>query len=187
MDEAMEEVGGKVLRTKVGDVNVAEVMIEENASFGGEPSGTWLHPDFCMCPDGILSGLRMAEIVSKEGKLSELLEKFHQYPHMREKVICSKEEKFKVMENMEDLLKDAFDDIKDINTESNSFNDIQMDEYQKFIDLSYSELLSMFHMSKPEADELVERIKGLDGVDEIKTAANERLDENFFDGIFVLP
>ena len=30
---------------------------------------------------------------------------------MREKVICSKEEKFKVMENMEDLLKGAFDDI----------------------------------------------------------------------------
>ena len=116
MDEAMEEVGGKVLRTKVGDVNVADVMIEENASFGGEPSGTWLHPDFCMCPDGILSGLRMAEIVSKEGKLSELLGRFTDYPHMREKVICSKEEKIAVMENMEDLLRDAFDDIKEINT-----------------------------------------------------------------------
>ncbi|MBR5504116.1 MAG: phosphoglucosamine mutase [Methanobrevibacter sp.] len=116
MDEAMEEVGGKVLRTKVGDVNVADVMIEENANFGGEPSGTWLHPDFCMCPDGILSGLRMAEIVSKEGKLSELLGRFTDYPHMREKVICSKEEKIAVMENMEDLLSNAFDDIKEINT-----------------------------------------------------------------------
>lgn len=116
MDEAMAEVGGKVLRTKVGDVNVADVMIEENASFGGEPSGTWLHPDFCMCPDGILSGLRMAEIVSKEGKLSELLGQFQDYPHLREKVICSKEEKIAVMENMENLLSDAFDDISEINT-----------------------------------------------------------------------
>ncbi len=116
MDEAMEEVGGKVLRTKVGDVSVADVIIKENASFGGEPSGTWLHPDFCMCPDGILSGLRMAEIVSKEGKLSELLAGFNDYPHKREKVVCSKEEKIKVMENMEDLLKNAFDDIKEINT-----------------------------------------------------------------------
>ena len=116
MDEAMAEVGGKVLRTKVGDVNVAEVMIEENASFGGEPSGTWLHQDFCMCPDGILSGLRMAEIVSKEGKLSELLGRFQDYPHLREKVICSKEEKIAVMENMESLLSNAFDDISEINT-----------------------------------------------------------------------
>ena len=91
-------------------------MIEENASFGGEPSGTWLHPDFCMCPDGILSGLRMAEIVSKEGKLSKLLEDFKDYPNIREKVICSKEEKIAVMENMEELLSNAFDDIAEINT-----------------------------------------------------------------------
>ncbi len=116
MDESLAEVGGKVLRTKVGDVNVAEVIIEENATFGGEPSGTWLHPDFCMCPDGILSGLRMAEMVSKEGKLSELLAKFPDYPNIREKIVCSKEAKIKVMENMENLLKDAFDDIKEINT-----------------------------------------------------------------------
>jgi len=111
-----ESVKGKVLRTPVGDVNVAEVIIEENAAFGGEPSGTWLHPDFCMCPDGILSGLRMAEIVSRDGKLSDLLAAIPQYPNIREKITCSKEAKIKVMENMEDLLKDAFDDIVEVNS-----------------------------------------------------------------------
>ena len=111
-----ESVKGEVLRTPVGDVNVAEVIIEKNAAFGGEPSGTWLHPDFCMCPDGILSGLRMAEIVSREGKLSELLAQIPQYPNIREKITCSKEAKIKVMENMEDLLKDAFDDIVEVNS-----------------------------------------------------------------------
>ena len=116
MDESLKEVGGKVLRTKVGDVNVAEVIIEENATFGGEPSGTWLHPDFCMCPDGILSGLRMAEIVSSEGKLSKLLEEIPTYPNIREKITCSKEAKFKVMENMEELLNSEFDDIKEVNS-----------------------------------------------------------------------
>ena len=116
MDEAMAEVGGKVVRTPVGDVSVAKSIIEEDAKFGGEPSGTWLHPDFCMCPDGLLSGLRIAELVSHEGKLSELLSQFNDYPHKRDKVTCSKEAKVKVMENMEDLLKDAFDDIENINT-----------------------------------------------------------------------
>ena len=111
-----ESVNGEVLRTPVGDVNVAEVIIEKDAAFGGEPSGTWLHPDFCMCPDGILSGLRMAEIVSRDGKLSELLAQIPQYPNIREKITCSKEAKIKVMENMEDLLKDAFDDIVDVNS-----------------------------------------------------------------------
>ena len=110
-----ESVDGEVLRTKVGDVNVAEVIIEKNASFGGEPSGTWLHPDFCMCPDGILSGLRMAELVSNKGKLSELLAEIPSYPNIREKITCSKEAKIRVMENMKDLVEDAFDDISDIN------------------------------------------------------------------------
>ena len=111
-----ESVKGNVLRTPVGDVNVAEVIIENDAAFGGEPSGTWLHPDFCMCPDGILSGLRMAEIVSRDGKLSELLGEIPQYPNIREKIICSKEAKIKVMENMEELLKGAFDDIVEVNS-----------------------------------------------------------------------
>ena len=111
-----ESVKGEVLRTPVGDVNVAEVIIEKNAAFGGEPSGTWLHPDFCMCPDGILSGVRMAEIVSRDGKLSKLLAEIPSYPNIREKITCSKEEKIKVMENMEDLLKASFDDIVDVNS-----------------------------------------------------------------------
>ncbi len=111
-----ESVKGNVLRTPVGDVNVAEVIIQKDASFGGEPSGTWLHPDFCMCPDGILSGLRMAEIVSKEGKLSDLLAQIPSYPNIREKITCSKEAKIRVMENMEDLLNAAFDDVVDVNS-----------------------------------------------------------------------
>lgn len=115
MDEALANVGGEVFRTKVGDVSVADVILEEDADFGGEPSGTWLHPDFCMCPDGILSGLRIAELISEKGKLSELLATFPNYPNVREKVICSKEAKLKVMENMEELLKNEFDDIANIN------------------------------------------------------------------------
>jgi len=111
-----ESVSVKVYRTPVGDVNVAEVIIEKDASFGGEPSGTWLHPDFCMCPDGILSGLRMAELVSNKGKLSDLLDEIPSYPNIREKITCSKEAKIKVMENMEDLLKGAFDDIVEVNS-----------------------------------------------------------------------
>lgn len=114
MDEAVTELGGEVVRTKVGDVNVAEAIIEEDAVFGGEPSGTWLHPDFCMCPDGILSGLRMAEIISKKGSLSKLLDEIPNYPNIREKINCSKEDKIKVMENMEDLLTDAFANITNI-------------------------------------------------------------------------
>jgi len=115
MDESVKEVGGEIIRTMVGDVAVADVIIKENAVFGGEPSGTWLHPDFCMCPDGLLSALRIIEVVAKKGKLSKLLDDIPDYISIREKITCSKEAKIKVMENMEELLIAAFDDVAEIN------------------------------------------------------------------------
>lgn len=115
VDKCMEEVNGEVIRTKVGDVHVAEVIVESNASFGGEPSGTWLHPDFCMCPDGILSALKVIEIVEKYGPLSKLLEEIPSYPTIRDKIKCENIQKTLIMEKVKEELPDCFDDIKDVN------------------------------------------------------------------------
>ena len=115
VDKCMEEVGGEVVRTKVGDVHVAEVIVECNASFGGEPSGTWLHPDFCMCPDGILSALKVIEIVEKHGALSKLLDEIPSYPTIRDKIECENIQKTLIMEKVKEELPDYFEDIKDVN------------------------------------------------------------------------
>jgi phosphoglucosamine mutase len=116
IDDEVKKVNGEVIRTKVGDVNVAEAIIKEEAVFGGEPSGTWIHPDFCMCPDGILSGLKIAEIVSKEEPLSKLLDNISIYPNAREKIPCSSEDKINVMEKVESKIVNEFKDVKDINS-----------------------------------------------------------------------
>jgi phosphoglucosamine mutase len=115
VDKCMEEVGGEVIRTKVGDVHVAEVIVESNASFGGEPSGTWLHPDFCMCPDGILSALKVIEIVEKHGPLSKLLREIPSYPTIRDKIECENIRKTLIMEKVKEELPDHFEDLKDVN------------------------------------------------------------------------
>jgi phosphoglucosamine mutase len=115
VDKCMEDVGGEVIRTKVGDVHVAEVIVESNASFGGEPSGTWLHPDFCMCPDGILSALKVIEIVEKYGHLSKLLDEIPSYPTIRDKIECENIQKTLIMEKVKEELPDYFDDVNDIN------------------------------------------------------------------------
>lgn len=107
---------GEVIRTRVGDVHVANTIAEEGARFGGEPSGTWLHPDFCMCPDGILSALRVAELVSARGPLSELLEEVPSYPNIRDKVPCPDEKKDIIMERVAAELSGKFSETSDINT-----------------------------------------------------------------------
>ena len=101
----------QAIRTKVGDVHVAEALEKYDASFGGEPSGTWIHPDFCMCPDGILSALRVIELVQKKGPLSQVLQKLPSLPTLREKVICERDQKVKIMESVNEKLPQLFEDV----------------------------------------------------------------------------
>ncbi len=106
---------GEVVRTKVGDVHVAEAIEKKNASFGGEPSGTWIHPDFCMCPDGILSALKVSALVSEKGPLSKLLDGVPSFPTLREKVNCENSQKKYIMEKTEAELPQIFDDTVETN------------------------------------------------------------------------
>jgi phosphoglucosamine mutase len=106
---------GEVIRTKVGDVHVAEAIEENDASFGGEPSGTWIHPDFCMCPDGILSALRIATLVSEKGPLSKLLDEVPSFPTLREKINCEEFQKKMIMEKTEAEFAKLFEDVSEVN------------------------------------------------------------------------
>ena len=42
--------GGKVIRTKVGDIYISEVIKQSDAVFGGEPCGAWVHPQASLLP-----------------------------------------------------------------------------------------------------------------------------------------
>ena len=114
-DKCMEEVDGTVVRTKVGDVHVAESIMDKNANFGGEPSGTWIHPNFCMCPDGILSALRVIELVQVNGPLSEQLDAVPSFPTIRDKINCENFQKDPIMLKVEKELHNLLDDVVDVN------------------------------------------------------------------------
>jgi len=114
-DKCMDEVGGHVIRTKVGDVHVAEAIEGNNATFGGEPSGTWLHPNFCMCPDGILSALRVIELVQKYGSLSKQLDAVPSYPTIRDRVNCENFQKEPIMGKVEEELHILLENVVDVN------------------------------------------------------------------------
>ena len=106
---------GNVIRTKVGDVHVAEAIKENNASFGGEPSGTWIHPEFCMCPDGILSALKLVALVSEKGHLSKLLNDVPSFPTLREKINCDEYQKKEIMKQTELEFPNLFKDMVEAN------------------------------------------------------------------------
>ncbi len=100
LDEYLSDLNGKIIRTKVGDVAVSEKLKEyDDAVFGGEPSGTWIHKDIHMTPDGILSGLRLLEVLEYYSEsLWKLLDSVPSYLNFREKIQCNDNLKDKVME-----------------------------------------------------------------------------------------
>ena len=73
LDIAMQKVGGKVVRTAVGDRYVVEEMRKGGYNLGGEQSGHMIFLDHITTGDGILSALQVLAIIQRSGrKLSEL-------------------------------------------------------------------------------------------------------------------
>jgi phosphoglucosamine mutase len=111
VDDAVNSVGADVVRTRVGDVYVAEACAEPNVVFGGEPSGAWIWSDETPCPDGPLAACKLVELVSKRGPLSELVAATDSYPLRRESVEVN--DKDRVLERVEASVRDEYDDIDD--------------------------------------------------------------------------
>ena len=73
LDKAIKKLGGKVVRTAVGDRYVVEAMRNGNFNLGGEQSGHLIFSDHSTTGDGVLAALQILAIMVKERKpLSEL-------------------------------------------------------------------------------------------------------------------
>ena len=115
VERMVEAHGGEVVRTRVGDVYVAETMKRYDAVFGGEPCGAWIHPQFHYCPDGILSSVLLLKVLEDEGKkLSEFVSEAPRYQTIRENIACKNEVKHKVMEKAEGGLRSLFPSYRQV-------------------------------------------------------------------------
>src|SRR5262249_46133100 len=73
LERAMKALGGRVLRTAVGDRYVVEAMRKGGFAFGGEQSGHLIFLDHATTGDGIVAALQVAALVMEENRpLSEL-------------------------------------------------------------------------------------------------------------------
>jgi len=116
-EKMVKPMGGRVVRTKVGDVYVAEAVKKFKAVFGGEPCGAWVHPKYHYCPDGILSSALLLGALEDEGKsLSDFAADVPAYPIIRRNIRCRNEVKHVVVKRAEELLKRAFPDCRQIST-----------------------------------------------------------------------
>lgn len=90
LEKAMTKMGGKLVRTQVGDRYVVETMRAKGYNFGGEQSGHLIFLDHNTTGDGILAGLQLLSIMIKKKKpLSELANIMTSYPQVLENVRMS--------------------------------------------------------------------------------------------------
>ncbi len=98
LDDYVRPLGGEVIRTRVGDVAVADELARHGGIFGGEPSGTWIMPQWNLTPDGIFAGALVLEMIDRLGPLSELAKEVPRYVTLRAKIPCPNEKKARAME-----------------------------------------------------------------------------------------
>jgi phosphomannomutase len=76
--EAITNAGGTPLVNRVGHAFIKQRMREEDAVFGGEVSAHYYFRDFSQADSGTVPFLLMCELVSRRGKLSEVLAPFRE-------------------------------------------------------------------------------------------------------------
>ena len=110
--KSMEEAGIEIVETPVGDRHVMDALIETKAALGGEQSGHIIFPEHGSTGDGLLTAIKLLDVVAGTGKqLRELrAEAIVEYPQVLENVR---------VDRMTDLAKvpDLWDEVKTVEEE----------------------------------------------------------------------
>ncbi len=87
LEQSLKEHGITMVRAKVGDRHVVEMMRKQGYRLGGEQSGHIIFLDSATTGDGILAALKVLEVMKRTGKpLSELKQQIRLYPQVLENV-----------------------------------------------------------------------------------------------------
>lgn len=83
-ERAWEKLGGKLLRTPVGDQHVHAEMLRTGSMLGGEQSGHILCRHYGVTGDGVMTAIHLATVVRQNGgSLAQMVdESFQTYPQL---------------------------------------------------------------------------------------------------------
>lgn len=116
-EDIAKEIGVKVYRTKVGEINVGKKMKELNSPIGGEGNGGIICPEVHYtrdAPAGI--AIILSYMTERDKPISKLVEEIPQYYFAKDKIKVAPEQLDHVMANAEtkfnDLPQDRTDGIK---------------------------------------------------------------------------
>ena len=117
LDETVERAGGNIIRTPVGDIQVAVKVVESKGIIGGEACGVFIFPDAHLAPEPFLAACKVLELMAKTGKsFGELIAAIPQYPLLKSKIACPNDKKEIVMSKLATRLPEEVGDVREVLT-----------------------------------------------------------------------
>jgi phosphomannomutase len=115
IDDIAKKFGTKVIRTKIGEVNVSETIKKENAIIGGEGNGGVIFPKVGYGRDSLSGiGLILDYLAGSGEKLSELAGLIPRYFIVKDKIALSDPDKIKsLLEKVKEKYKNEKTDMTD--------------------------------------------------------------------------
>jgi len=112
VEKYIKQNGGTVFRSKVGEANVTEKMIETKSQVGGEgSSGGFILSDFNYCRDGILTSGLIASIIKKD-EFTDALNFMEKYHIIRDKVEYDSEHHDDILKALYGKMKEKFGSVE---------------------------------------------------------------------------
>jgi phosphomannomutase len=109
LDDIAEEAGGRVIRTPVGEANVAAAMLENNCIIGGEGNGGVIDLRVSPIRDSLVGIALVLQLMAETGKtISELVGEIGGYYMSKDKFTAEKLQAQQIL----DSAKEAFADAK---------------------------------------------------------------------------
>jgi phosphomannomutase len=110
VEKFIKEKGGTVERSKVGEANVIDMMLKNNAQAGGEgSSGGFILPEFNYCREGILTSGLIASMLGT-AEFDEVLNYMESYYQIRDKTKVNSEFHERVMEEVKSKFSKDYSD-----------------------------------------------------------------------------
>ncbi len=113
LEVAIQQAGGQVVRTPVGDKNVIDEMLRHGYNFGGEQSGHVIFGDHCTTGDGLVAALQMLRIMKAKGQpLSQLTQCWTRLPQIVTNIKVREKMPFEELDGVMSLVAEAEAQLK---------------------------------------------------------------------------
>ncbi|MFO1496804.1 MAG: phosphoglucosamine mutase [Verrucomicrobiota bacterium] len=113
LETALQNAGGTMIRTAVGDKNVIDRMLQHGYNFGGEQSGHLIFGDFSTTGDGLVAALQILQIMkAKQKPLSALARCWSRFPQLVTNVRVREKKPLEQIDGLTQLVAQADEELK---------------------------------------------------------------------------